>query len=163
MMDAWWRRILVLTESLPGISGEPHTAPRVWHCLLNTWRNSNVVITSKRRHFDVITSKWRRFDFKTTSFSRNVSAGWISHQYGLVVLWFVVVPLNRNFILSKVFVTGYIRSCYIPTSSSPLTAPEVMKWQYPVNLVQKFRWNLTNSGVASGKVVFVKIMFPFRC
>ena len=26
-----------------------------------TWRNSNVVITSKR-HFDVITSKWRRFD-----------------------------------------------------------------------------------------------------
>ena len=32
---------------------------------LNTWRNNNVVITSKRRHFDVITSKWRRFDVIT--------------------------------------------------------------------------------------------------
>ena len=32
---------------------------------LNTWRNNNVVITSKRRHFDVI----------TTSLLRNVSAG----------------------------------------------------------------------------------------
>ena len=158
MMDAWWRRILVLTESLPGISEEPHTAPRVRHCLLT----HDVIVTSLLRQNDVIW-KWRRFDVKTRSFSRNVFAGWISHQYGLVVLWFVVVPLNRNFILSKVFVTGYIRSCYIPTSSSPLTAPEVMKWQYPVNLAQKFRWNLTNSGVASGKVVFVKITFPFRC
>ena len=42
---------------------------------LNTWRNNNVVITSKRRHFDVITSKWRRFDVITTSLLRNVSAG----------------------------------------------------------------------------------------
>ena len=32
----------------------------------NTLRNNNVVITSKRRHFDVITSKWRRFDVITT-------------------------------------------------------------------------------------------------
>ena len=31
---------------------------------LNTWRNNNVVITSKRRHFDVIqmTSFWRNND-----------------------------------------------------------------------------------------------------
>ena len=42
---------------------------------LNTWRNNNVVITSKRRHFDVITSKWRRFNVITTSLLRNVSAG----------------------------------------------------------------------------------------
>ena len=42
---------------------------------LNTWRNNDVVITSKRRHCDVITSQWRRFDVITTSFLRNVSAG----------------------------------------------------------------------------------------
>ena len=42
---------------------------------LNTWRNNNVVITSKRRHFDVITSKWRRFDVIATSLLRNVFAG----------------------------------------------------------------------------------------
>ena len=40
---------------------------------LNTWRNYNVVITSKRRHFDVVTSKWRRFYVITTSLLRNVS------------------------------------------------------------------------------------------
>ena len=44
---------------------------------LNTWRNNNVAITSKRRHFDVITSKWRRVDVITTSSLRNVSAGYI--------------------------------------------------------------------------------------
>ena len=43
---------------------------------LNTWRNNNVVITSKRRHFDVITSKWRRCDVITTSLSRDVFAGY---------------------------------------------------------------------------------------
>ena len=41
---------------------------------LNTWRNNDVVITSKRRHCDVIMSQWRRFDVITTSFLRNVSA-----------------------------------------------------------------------------------------
>ena len=46
-------------------------------CPLNTWRNTNVVITSKRRHFDVITSKWRRFDVITTLLLRNVFAGWL--------------------------------------------------------------------------------------
>ena len=47
------------------------------HCNtpLNTWRNNNVVITSKRRHFDVITSKWRRLDVIATSLLRNVFAG----------------------------------------------------------------------------------------
>ena len=45
---------------------------------LNTWHNNNVVITSKRRHFDVITSKWRRFDVITTSLLRNVFAGIVS-------------------------------------------------------------------------------------
>ena len=46
---------------------------------LNTWRNNNVVITSKRRHFDVITSKWRRFDVITTSLLRDVSTGLKQH------------------------------------------------------------------------------------
>ena len=32
-----------------------------WIIPRNTGHNSNVFITSKRRHFDVITSKWRRF------------------------------------------------------------------------------------------------------
>ena len=41
----------------------------------NTWRSNNVVITSKRCHFDVITSKLGRFDVITTSLLRNVSAG----------------------------------------------------------------------------------------
>ena len=42
---------------------------------LNTWRNKNVVITSKRRHFDIIASKWRHFDIITTSLLRNVFVG----------------------------------------------------------------------------------------
>ena len=41
---------------------------------LKTWRNNNVVITSKR-HFDVITSKWRRFDVMMTLLLRIESAG----------------------------------------------------------------------------------------
>ena len=50
---------------------------------LNTWRNNNVVITSKRRHFDVITSKWRRCDVITTSLSRDVFAGMVRLKYCL--------------------------------------------------------------------------------
>ena len=42
---------------------------------LNTWRNDNVVITPKRRHFVVITSKWRHFGVITTSLLRNAFAG----------------------------------------------------------------------------------------
>ena len=47
------------------------------HCRrpANTLRNNNVVITSKRRHFDVITSKWRRFDVITTLVLRHVFRG----------------------------------------------------------------------------------------
>ena len=41
----------------------------------NTLRNNDVVITSKRRHFDVITSKWRRFDVITTLLLRHVFSG----------------------------------------------------------------------------------------
>ena len=41
----------------------------------DTLRNNDVVITSKRRHFDVITSKWRRFDVMTTLLSRHVFRG----------------------------------------------------------------------------------------
>ena len=47
---------------------------------LNTWRNNNVVITSKRRHFDVITSKWP-FDVITTPLLRNVSAGKLQSRF----------------------------------------------------------------------------------
>ena len=55
----------------PGLSSRRHFRFNP----LNTWGNNNVVITSKRRHFDVITSKWRRFDVITTSLLRDVSAG----------------------------------------------------------------------------------------
>ena len=41
----------------------------------NTLRNNDVVITSKRRHFDLIASKWRRFDFITTLLQRHVLDG----------------------------------------------------------------------------------------
>ena len=41
----------------------------------DTLRNNDVVITSKRRHFDVITSKWRCFDVITTSLLRHVFRG----------------------------------------------------------------------------------------
>ena len=41
----------------------------------DTLRNNDVVITSKRRHFDVITSKWRRFDVITTLLLRHVFSG----------------------------------------------------------------------------------------
>ena len=44
-------------------------------CPANTLRNNDVVITSKRRHFDVITSKWRRFDVITTLLLRYVFRG----------------------------------------------------------------------------------------
>ena len=42
--------------------------------------NNDMVITSKRRHFDVITSKWRRFDVITTLLLRHVFSGWFSRQ-----------------------------------------------------------------------------------
>ena len=41
----------------------------------DTLRNNDVVVTSKRRHFDVITSKWRRFDVITTLLLRHVFRG----------------------------------------------------------------------------------------
>ena len=48
---------------------------RLW-LPLSSWRNNNVVITSKQHHFDAITSQWRRFGVITTSWLlRNVSAG----------------------------------------------------------------------------------------
>ena len=42
----------------------------------NTLRNNDVVITSKRRHFDVITSKWRRFGVIATLLLRQAFVGW---------------------------------------------------------------------------------------
>ena len=41
----------------------------------DTLRNNDVVIMSKRRHFDVITSKWRRFDVITTLSLHHVFRG----------------------------------------------------------------------------------------
>ena len=69
----------------------------------DTLRNNDVVITSKRRHFDVITSKWRRFDVITTLSLRHVLSGkllacWhLSIQYQLIPIqicngWSTLTP-----------------------------------------------------------------------
>ena len=61
-----------------------------WRTPLNTWRNNNVVITSKRRHFDVITSFWRRYYVKTTSFWRNyvkMTSFWRNND--VIIAWCV--------------------------------------------------------------------------
>ena len=47
----------------------------------DTSRNNDVVITSKRRHFDVITSKWRRFDVITTLLLSHVFSGTLLSVY----------------------------------------------------------------------------------
>ena len=41
----------------------------------DTLRNNDVVITSRRRHFDVIASKWRRYYVITTLLLRHVVSG----------------------------------------------------------------------------------------
>ena len=55
----------------------------------------NVVITSKRRHFDVIMSKWRRFDVITTLYRRNRSGPSIEPNGAphLTLLWLDLTPL----------------------------------------------------------------------
>ena len=52
----------------------------------NTLRNNNVVITSRRRHFDVITSKWRRSDVITTSLLRHIFRGLAYHLGSLSIM-----------------------------------------------------------------------------
>ena len=64
-------------------------------CPLNTWRNNNIVITSKRRHFDV---KWHRFDVITTSLLRYVFVGW------LLTHWIYVSSVLTPLYISKSFV-----------------------------------------------------------
>ena len=49
---------------------------------LNTWRNDNVVITSKRRHLGVITPKRLCFYVIMTPLFRNVSAGLLNRSAG---------------------------------------------------------------------------------
>ena len=77
MHDAYVTSLQWPLNSWPSHYSIPRDNGLSWHQRnpLNTWRNNNVVITSKRRHFDVITSKWRRCDVITTSLSRDVSAG----------------------------------------------------------------------------------------
>ena len=52
----------------------------------DTVRNNDVVITSKRCHFDVITPKWHHFDIITTSLLRHAFSGlslWILTTKGI--------------------------------------------------------------------------------
>ena len=100
---------------------------------LNTLRNNNVVITSKRRYFDVITSKGRRFGVMTTSLLRNVFAG-------INLLWpeqngrrFADSGLNaifiiENAIISIVFLKAsshYLNKCW-PRCITPYDV--IMLW-----------------------------------
>ena len=62
-------------SSLSPAVGAYASVPRSYYNPANTLRNNNVVITSKRRHFDVTTSKWRRFDVTTTLLLRHVFRG----------------------------------------------------------------------------------------
>ena len=57
-----------------GLVHKQETVVRTWMCkkMVAHITHNNVVIPSKRRHFDVTTSKWRRFDIITTSLLRNV-------------------------------------------------------------------------------------------
>ena len=54
----------MLTRIYTAICSKLNTA--ICHNPADTLRNNDVVITSKRRHFDAVTSKWRRFDVITT-------------------------------------------------------------------------------------------------
>ena len=81
-MDMWLRYTLTLISSYTGNPACHSPSSVGTHTYsLNTWRNNNVVLTSKRRHFDVITSKWHRFDVITMSSLRHVSAGYIFGAY----------------------------------------------------------------------------------
>ena len=62
-------------SSLSPAVGAYASVRRSYYNPANTLRNNNVVITSKRRHFDVTTSKWRRFDVTTTLLLRHVFRG----------------------------------------------------------------------------------------
>ena len=95
---------------------------RVCSIPLNTWRNNNVVITSKRRHFDVITSKWRRCDVITTSLSRDVFAGMWQNPIADVGYHSVVVLLRAPTMLIK-----YARTAYI------MLWPNTVDWMYSAN------------------------------
>ena len=98
---------------------------------LNTWRINNVVITSKRRHFDVITSKWRCFDVITTSLLPNVSAG-VTQMYGIGLSHHRFNPLNVIFFQTKhTYVNMYLQ--FIPFPHSDMTQfveilPRVTQW-----------------------------------
>ena len=63
----------------------------------DTLRNNDVVITSKRRHFDVITSKWRRFDVITTFLLRHISAGIDSSQSEIIRTQ--IFKISNNFVV----------------------------------------------------------------
>ena len=67
---------------------------------LNTWRKNNVVITSKRRHFNVTTSKWRRFDVITTSLLHKllsmVNTATLRRPYGQWYYVRLVTPSSPN-------------------------------------------------------------------
>ena len=73
----------------------------------NTLRNDNVVITSKRRHFDVITSKWRRFDVITTLVLRHVFRGKRrSYQHNQAV-YIIVSKLVYMYVVRSALITRY--------------------------------------------------------
>ena len=68
----WWKSVDPWTNVLRVFVTVHHWTRMVVNSPEDTLRNNDIVITSKRRHFDVITSKWRRFDVTTTLSLRHV-------------------------------------------------------------------------------------------
>ena len=102
--------VQVVMQTL-SISGgiNPERKWKMWPCPADTLRNNDVVITSKRRHFDVITSKWRRLDVITTLLLRHVFSGchrvhstthppniWHNHLIKPHLHW-ILLTLNSNY------------------------------------------------------------------
>ena len=95
----------------------------------NTLRDNDVVITSKRRHFDVITSKWRRFDVIT-----NLCARWfviiLWPKYGVVITTWLeqkcVTLVISNQLTFQAIITSLLRRQNKLTIPLPYHTPSVL-------------------------------------
>ena len=119
------------------------------YILLNTYRNDNVVITSKRCHFGVITLKWRRFDVITTSLLCHVSAGIIVDGSYLRKWKHVFDHHTGNWELSwcQLFHHLWQRMLWLRQPTVPLVTTKLASWRLLVfnpRLGSKSAWNKGN-------------------
>ena len=81
------------------------------YCPADTSRNSDVVITSKRRHFDVITSKWRRFDVITTLLLRHVFSGCLPQRTHIQISSLTLYKAHYMLKLPQIFQYKLLQIC----------------------------------------------------